>query len=152
MFSLILIGVCRFLHISIHHSLQHALRICQCFLVMTSTMIISSPTENIVFPSFHLHYGCQYVSRKAFKQQSLWRRANQIQVHRTMMLLFRTECAHVLISRQSSALGGLPSQFNVFIPANAGSAKVPVLYFLAGLTCTEDNGYLCLKVLLDRQH
>ena len=39
---------------------------------------------------------------------------------------------------QSSALGGLDVQFNVFVPS--GSAKFPVLYYLAGLTCTEDTG------------
>ena len=33
------------------------------------------------------------------------------------------------------------SQFNLFIPANASSThKVPVLIYLAGLTCTEDTG------------
>ena len=42
---------------------------------------------------------------------------------------------------QSAALGGLMAQFNLFIPANASSThKVPVLIYLAGLTCTEDTG------------
>ncbi|EIW86886.1 carbohydrate esterase family 1 protein [Coniophora puteana RWD-64-598 SS2] len=41
---------------------------------------------------------------------------------------------------KSSALGDLDAAFNVFLPANAASAKVPVLVYLAGLTCTEDNG------------
>lgn len=42
---------------------------------------------------------------------------------------------------QSAALGGLVTQFNLFIPANASSThKVPVLIYLAGLTCTEDTG------------
>lgn len=44
----------------------------------------------------------------------------------------------------SSALGGLPANLNVFLPSSAlsggGGKKVPVLYYLAGLTCTEDNG------------
>ncbi|KAF8481042.1 carbohydrate esterase family 1 protein [Russula ochroleuca] len=41
---------------------------------------------------------------------------------------------------KSAALGGLDACFNLFLPANAASAKVPVLIYLAGLTCTEDNG------------
>ena len=41
---------------------------------------------------------------------------------------------------QSAALGGLDASFNLFLPENAASAKVPVLFYLAGLTCTEDNG------------
>ena len=41
----------------------------------------------------------------------------------------------------SSALGGLETKINVFVPPKASaSAKAPVLYYLAGLTCTEDNG------------
>ncbi|KAI5481768.1 carbohydrate esterase family 1 protein [Pseudohyphozyma bogoriensis] len=39
----------------------------------------------------------------------------------------------------SKALGGLPTQFNVFLPAEAKDGKVPVLYYLAGLTCNEDT-------------
>ncbi|KAH9082239.1 carbohydrate esterase family 1 protein [Lactarius deliciosus] len=41
---------------------------------------------------------------------------------------------------KSAALGGLDASFNLFLPANASNAKVPVLFYLAGLTCTEDNG------------
>ncbi|TIA93615.1 hypothetical protein E3P99_00032 [Wallemia hederae] len=37
----------------------------------------------------------------------------------------------------SQSLGGLSTQINVFTPPNATNA--PVLYFLSGLTCTEDN-------------
>lgn len=40
---------------------------------------------------------------------------------------------------QSSVLGGLDTQFNLFLPANASKGKVPVLTYLSGLTCTEDN-------------
>lgn len=46
------------------------------------------------------------------------------------------------LSFESLALGGLTTQVNVFVPPSAASgapAPVPVLYFLAGLTCTEDN-------------
>ncbi|BGP27288.1 hypothetical protein JCM10295v2_006252 [Rhodotorula toruloides] len=40
----------------------------------------------------------------------------------------------------SSSLGGLETQFNVFVPREAlDGQKVPVLYYLAGLTCTEDT-------------
>ncbi|KAF5388496.1 hypothetical protein D9757_004579 [Collybiopsis confluens] len=42
---------------------------------------------------------------------------------------------------KSAALGGLSANFNLFLPPNASpSTKVPVLIYLAGLTCTEDNG------------
>jgi len=41
---------------------------------------------------------------------------------------------------KSAALGGLDASFNLFLPAKAANAKVPVLFYLAGLTCTEDNG------------
>ena len=41
----------------------------------------------------------------------------------------------------SASLGGLETSFNIFIPDSASpSAPVPVLYYLAGLTCTEDTG------------
>jgi hypothetical protein len=40
----------------------------------------------------------------------------------------------------SSSLS-LPTQFNVFLPASASSSSpVPVLFYLAGLTCNEDTG------------
>lgn len=44
---------------------------------------------------------------------------------------------------KSKALGNLDANFNIFLPPSAvGSkaTKVPILYYLAGLTCTEDNG------------
>ncbi|KAG0704365.1 carbohydrate esterase family 1 protein [Suillus ampliporus] len=41
---------------------------------------------------------------------------------------------------RSAALGDTFTQFNLFLPANAAQGKVPVLVYLAGLTCTEDNG------------
>lgn len=41
----------------------------------------------------------------------------------------------------SSALGGLATSLAVYLPPGAGEGKkVPVLYYLAGLTCTEDTG------------
>ena len=41
-------------------------------------------------------------------------------------------------SHQSSAIG-LPMRFSVFLPAQARSGKVPALFYLAGLTCTEET-------------
>lgn len=47
-------------------------------------------------------------------------------------------------SFNSLTLGGLEAKFNVFLPSQAdsqsGGGKVPVIYYLAGLTCTEDTG------------
>lgn len=41
---------------------------------------------------------------------------------------------------QSDALGGLVANFNLFLPGNASEGnKVPLLTYLSGLTCTEDN-------------
>ncbi|WFD31229.1 S-formylglutathione hydrolase [Malassezia sp. CBS 17886] len=40
----------------------------------------------------------------------------------------------------SSTLGGLETAVNVYLPPAASNRKVPVLYYLAGLTCNEDNG------------
>lgn len=40
---------------------------------------------------------------------------------------------------QASSLGGLETQFYVFIPQR-NEGKAPVLYFLAGMTCNEDTG------------
>lgn len=41
---------------------------------------------------------------------------------------------------QSKTLGNLDANFNLFLPPQAYEIKkVPILYFLAGLTCTEDN-------------
>ncbi|WP_269449172.1 S-formylglutathione hydrolase [Massilia endophytica] len=34
---------------------------------------------------------------------------------------------------------GLPMRFSVFIPAHAQSARLPALFYLAGLTCTEET-------------
>lgn len=38
---------------------------------------------------------------------------------------------------QSSSLGGLSTQLNIFLPASPSPA--PALFYLAGLTCTEDT-------------
>ena len=39
---------------------------------------------------------------------------------------------------QSQAIG-LPMRFSVFVPAAAAGARLPVLFYLAGLTCTEET-------------
>jgi len=41
---------------------------------------------------------------------------------------------------ESPILGGLVTQFNIFLPRESRSGNVPVLYYLAGLTCNEDTG------------
>jgi len=41
---------------------------------------------------------------------------------------------------KSNALGGLDARFNIFLPSNTSHSKVPLLVYLSGLTCTEDNG------------
>ncbi|KAK2461618.1 hypothetical protein APHAL10511_006081 [Amanita phalloides] len=41
---------------------------------------------------------------------------------------------------KSAALGGLNAQFNLYLPPQADQKKVPILTYLAGLTCNEDNG------------
>lgn len=41
--------------------------------------------------------------------------------------------------RHESAEIGLPMKFSVFIPSQASYGAVPVLFFLAGLTCTEET-------------
>jgi S-formylglutathione hydrolase len=41
----------------------------------------------------------------------------------------------------SSSLSDLETQFNIFVPSSASpSLPVPVLFYLAGLTCNEDTG------------
>ena len=41
-------------------------------------------------------------------------------------------------SHQSDAIG-LPMRFSVFIPQQASKGKLPALFYLAGLTCTEET-------------
>ena len=41
--------------------------------------------------------------------------------------------------RHQSAAIGLPMQFSVFLPPQASTGPVPVLFYLAGLTCTEET-------------
>lgn len=41
--------------------------------------------------------------------------------------------------RHASAVIGLPMKFGVFVPPQSAQGPVPVLFFLAGLTCTEET-------------
>src|SRR5690606_30702658 len=41
--------------------------------------------------------------------------------------------------RHNSKVIGLPMQFSVYLPPAAENGNVPVLFFLAGLTCTEET-------------
>jgi len=41
--------------------------------------------------------------------------------------------------RHDSAAVGLPMKFSVYLPPQAEQARVPVLFYLAGLTCTEET-------------
>ena len=41
-------------------------------------------------------------------------------------------------SHQSRAIG-LPMRFSVFVPPQAGAGKLPALFYLAGLTCSEET-------------
>lgn len=41
--------------------------------------------------------------------------------------------------RHASKEIGLPMRFSVFVPPQAAHGPVPVLFYLAGLTCTEET-------------
>jgi S-formylglutathione hydrolase len=43
------------------------------------------------------------------------------------------------IYKHESKSIGLPMRFSVFLPSKASSGKVPALFYLAGLTCTEET-------------
>ncbi|MFX1689691.1 S-formylglutathione hydrolase [Paraburkholderia sp. A2RI-6] len=43
------------------------------------------------------------------------------------------------VYRHSSHTVGLPMKFSIFLPPQAASRKVPALFYLAGLTCTEET-------------
>lgn len=44
------------------------------------------------------------------------------------------------LTHKSKCLGNLDSNLNLFLPSGSSNQKVPVLYYLGGLTCTGDNG------------
>ncbi len=59
----------------------------------------------------------------------------------TIETLSETSCFGGTIGfyRHSSAVNNCEMQFSVFVPPQAALGKVPVLTFLSGLTCTEEN-------------
>jgi S-formylglutathione hydrolase len=44
--------------------------------------------------------------------------------------------------RHASRVIGLPMRFAVYVPPQAASGRVPVLFYLAGLTCTEETAVI----------
>ena len=59
----------------------------------------------------------------------------------TIETLSETNCFGGTIGfyRHASIVNNCNMQFSVFVPPQAANAKVPVLTFLSGLTCTEEN-------------
>lgn len=53
----------------------------------------------------------------------------------------RNKCfgGHVVKYEHHSEELNCDMKFNVFLPKEASEQKVPAIYFLSGLTCTEDN-------------
>jgi len=58
-----------------------------------------------------------------------------------MEILSETRCfgGRQRFLRHASEATGTPMQVSVFLPAVAEAGPVPVLYYLSGLTCTEEN-------------
>ncbi len=59
----------------------------------------------------------------------------------TIETLSETSCfgGNIGFYRHPSAVNNCDMQFSVFVPPQAANRKVPVLTFLSGLTCTEEN-------------
>lgn len=60
-----------------------------------------------------------------------------------LSIISSNKCFEGVLSKykfRSDALGGLETNFNLFLPKVDSDVKVPVLIYLAGLTCTEDTG------------
>jgi S-formylglutathione hydrolase len=59
----------------------------------------------------------------------------------TIETLSETNCfgGKIGFYKHTSAVNNCDMQFSVFVPPQAASGKVPVLTFLSGLTCTEEN-------------
>ena len=59
----------------------------------------------------------------------------------TLETLSETGCfgGKIGFYKHTSSANNCDMQFSVFVPPQAGSAKVPVVTFLSGLTCTEEN-------------
>eukprot|EP00744_Colponema_vietnamica_P016587 GILI01023273.1.p1 GENE.GILI01023273.1~~GILI01023273.1.p1 ORF type:complete len:280 (+),score=90.05 GILI01023273.1:91-930(+) len=58
-----------------------------------------------------------------------------------MELLSSAKCFGGLVNRYShqSSATQTPMKFHVFVPPQASAQRVPVLYWLSGLTCTDEN-------------
>jgi len=72
------------------------------------------------------------------QQQGLWRLHQEIRIEGIMSVHSLAVSLSHHLPAQSQSLGGLSTNVNVFIPE--GSGPFPVLYYLSGLTCNEDNG------------
>ena len=59
----------------------------------------------------------------------------------TLEVISRHRCfgGTQIFYRHDSSTIGLPMQFSVFLPPQAEQGRVPVLFYLAGLTCTEET-------------
>ena len=59
----------------------------------------------------------------------------------TLETLSETACfgGKIGFYKHASSVNNCDMQFSVFVPPQAGSAKVPVVTFLSGLTCSEEN-------------
>ena len=59
----------------------------------------------------------------------------------TIETLSETNCfgGRIGFYRHASAVNNCDMQFSVFVPPQAADGKVPVVTFLSGLTCTEEN-------------
>lgn len=59
----------------------------------------------------------------------------------TLETLSETNCfgGHIGFYRHASAVNNCDMQFSVFVPPQAARGKVPVVTFLSGLTCSEEN-------------
>jgi S-formylglutathione hydrolase len=59
----------------------------------------------------------------------------------TLDIVSRARCfgGTQFVYRHDSSETGTPMRFSGFVPPQAASSKVPVIWFLSGLTCTEEN-------------
>jgi S-formylglutathione hydrolase len=59
----------------------------------------------------------------------------------TLKLVKQTKCFGGWVKQftHASTSTKTPMTFSVFLPAEAESKRVPVLYYLSGLTCTDEN-------------
>lgn len=58
-----------------------------------------------------------------------------------MELISKTKCfgGSIEVYSHSSTSCNAPMKFSIYLPPQANDRSLPVLYFLAGLTCTEEN-------------